>query len=374
MATLPSIVRVSRLGFVERALGGDCKHCKEIVFSRSMRLLTAKERRKLPMQTHTQEGGKVVSANKVNTNPENEQICLPPQKIERSRSRQESQPRKRRRTHEVAVFEERVHRAALINLRSPNSRARSKMKARRLILEADNSTESRAAASRRRYSPKAGAEMNRVRENEASLKENLQTSAVSPTPIVSSRATRKEKGKAIMTDEEDLVALKKVVERVVEDVVEEVFAPQKVLSPQMSTGTVILEPGQDPLVEETQLQVLSAIDLLCGQVLLLLQYLNRKRGKYAGTTINVSYVELVRNRTRAKVAATSAAASKESQTPETKAKYEVLWKRLTKEVKKRRYLEKTYEGLREDIENAKCATIDLWNRLEASRTVYNTKL
>ncbi|OAE22617.1 hypothetical protein AXG93_169s1000 [Marchantia polymorpha subsp. ruderalis] len=140
------------------------------------------------------------------------------------------------------------------------------MKARRLILEADSSTESRA---------------------------------VSPTPVVSSRATKKEKGKAIMTEEvppgrnkvplagirmkapferpvevlavssdieADPMALEKVAERTVEDVVEEAFAPQKVVSPRTSTRMVILEPSKDPLAEETKLQVLSVVDVLCGQV------------------------------------------------------------------------------------------------------------
>lgn len=88
---------------------------------------------------------------------------------------------------------------------------------------------------------------------------------------------------------------------------------------------------------------------MCGQVLPLLQYLNLKRGKYARTIINGSYAELVRNRTRAKVAATSAAVAKERQNQATKTKYEVLRKRLAKEVEKRRYLKKTCEGLWEDI-------------------------
>ncbi|OAE22906.1 hypothetical protein AXG93_557s1050 [Marchantia polymorpha subsp. ruderalis] len=169
-----------------------------------------------------------------------------------------------------------------------------------------------------------------MREKESSVGKYLWTSAMSPTPIMPSRATRKEKD-----TEEDLVALEKVAERVIEDVVGETFAPQKVLP--------------------------------------LLQYFDRKREKYARTTTNGSYVELVHNRTRAKVAATFAVAAKERQIQEKEAKYEVLQKRLAEEVKKQRYWEKTCEGLREDIENAKYATVDLRNRLEASRTVYNAE-
>ncbi|OAE22462.1 hypothetical protein AXG93_3348s1200 [Marchantia polymorpha subsp. ruderalis] len=190
------------------------------------------------------------------------------------------------------------------------------MKARRLILEADSSTESSAAASRGGFTPEAGAELNMMRKKEAPMQKDLQTSAVSPTPVVSSRATRKEKDKAIMTEE--------------------------------------VPPGRD-------------------KVLPLVQYLDRKRGKYIGTTTNGSYVELVRNRIRATVAATSAATAKERQTQEIEVKYEVLRKRLAEEVEKRRYSEKTCQVLREDIENAKCATVDLRNRLEASRTAYKAE-
>ncbi|OAE29941.1 hypothetical protein AXG93_773s1820 [Marchantia polymorpha subsp. ruderalis] len=68
---------------------------------------------------------------------------------------------------------------------------------------------------------------------------------------------------AVSSDtKEDTVALEKVVERVVEDVVGEAFAPQKVVSPRTSTGTVTLESGEDPLAEETQSQVLSAANVM----------------------------------------------------------------------------------------------------------------
>ncbi|OAE23227.1 hypothetical protein AXG93_4670s1000 [Marchantia polymorpha subsp. ruderalis] len=243
-----------------------------------MGLLTAEERREFLLQTKAQEGEEVVSANEVNTDAEDEPISSPPQRRERPRGRHESRPRKRRRTHEVVVSEERIRRAVLIKLRSSNSRARSKMKARRLILEADSSTESRAAASRGRPTPKAGAEVNMVREKEATVEKDLRTSEMRTTPVVLSRAMTKEKSKAIMME------------------------------------------------------------------------------------------------TRAKVLATSVAAPKEWQYKETESKYEVLLKKLAKEVKKRRYLEKACESLREDVEKVKCATLDLLSRLEASQTAYNAEL
>ncbi|OAE32242.1 hypothetical protein AXG93_1089s1070 [Marchantia polymorpha subsp. ruderalis] len=77
-------------------------------------------------------------------------------------------------TSRVSRREKKIHiairglgrrRGASIKLRSPNSRAKSKMKAKRLILEADSSTESRAAVARGRPTREAGAEVNTVREN-----------------------------------------------------------------------------------------------------------------------------------------------------------------------------------------------------------------
>lgn len=185
-----------------------------------------------------------------------------------------------------------------------------------------------------------------VREKEVPMEENLRTYVVSPTLVVSRRCTRKEKGKGVVRKEvpperdqvpsagirimvyvekpakvlavssdteEDPLAMEKVTKRVVEDIVGEAVAPQKVVSPRTSTGTVILETGKDPSAEEIQSQVLNAADVLCGHVQPLLQYLDLKREKYTGTTNNGSYVELVRYRMRAKVATTSAVAAKERQ-------------------------------------------------------------
>lgn len=59
--------------------------------------------------------------------------------------------------------------------------------------------------------------------------------------------------------------------------------------------------------------------------------------------------------------------------PVDEAKYHVLQKRLAEETEKRRYLEKACDSLREDVERAKCVTVDLMSRLEACRTAYNAK-
>ncbi|OAE20096.1 hypothetical protein AXG93_2611s1030 [Marchantia polymorpha subsp. ruderalis] len=58
-------------------------------------------------------------------------------------SLEDSQPRKKRRIDEATVEEVRVQRTALFAMQAPDSRARSKMKARRLILDNDSSPENR---------------------------------------------------------------------------------------------------------------------------------------------------------------------------------------------------------------------------------------
>ncbi|OAE26149.1 hypothetical protein AXG93_903s1100 [Marchantia polymorpha subsp. ruderalis] len=96
-----------------------------------------------------------------------------------------------------------------------------------------------------------------------------------------------------------------------------------------------------------------------------------KLGKYAGT-INVgTYVELVRNRMRVKVATAHAVAEKKRRLHEAETKYNVLWRRLAEEVELQRSSENTCESLRIDIEFIRCATIDLRNRLEASQVAFN---
>ncbi|OAE33889.1 hypothetical protein AXG93_3037s1120 [Marchantia polymorpha subsp. ruderalis] len=175
---------------------------------------------------------------------------------------------------------------------------------------------------------------------------------------MSSRATRKEKSKAIMTKE-------------VPPVRDKVSSADIRMKAPLERPVEVLAVSSD--TKEDSMAVEKVAERVVEDVVLpLLRYLNPKRGKYAETTTNESYVELVRNRTQAKVAATSVAAAKERQTQETEAKYEVLRKRLVEEVEKWRYSEKTCEGFREDIENVKCVTVDL-RRLEASRIAYNAK-
>lgn len=82
-------------------------------------------------------------------------------------------------------------------------------------------------------------------------------------------------------------------------------------------------------------------------------------------------MEIVCNRTRTKVAAAAEVAVKERKSQSTEARYQVLQKKLSEEVEKRRYSEKVCEDLRENVERAKCVTVDLLKGLEACRTAYD---
>ncbi|OAE31834.1 hypothetical protein AXG93_685s1020 [Marchantia polymorpha subsp. ruderalis] len=57
----------------------------------------------------------------------------------------------------------------------------------------------------------------------------------------------------------------------------------------------------------------------------------------------------------------------------TETRYQALQKRLAEEVEKQRQSEKVCEDLREDVERAKCASVDLLSRLEACRTTYDAE-
>ncbi|OAE18371.1 hypothetical protein AXG93_2727s1370 [Marchantia polymorpha subsp. ruderalis] len=209
------------------------------------------------------------------------QFYSPQQRKKRPRGRHESQPRKKRRIDEVAVAEERLCRAASIELRSPNSQTRSKMKSRRLILKADSSTESRAVVTRGRSIPEAGAEVNMVREKEAPTEKGPRSYGVRPTPVVPSQATRKEKGKAIMTEEEPL----RQVEVPLTDIRMKIPLERTVEVLTVSSDTEKDRAALEKIIER-------AVEDVGGEACE-----PQKRKKYAGAIINGSYVELVRNKT-----------------------------------------------------------------------------
>ncbi|OAE35032.1 hypothetical protein AXG93_3104s1120 [Marchantia polymorpha subsp. ruderalis] len=88
---------------------------------------------------------------------------------------------------------------------------------------------------------------------------------------------------------------------------------------------------------------------------------------------NESYVEIVRNRTRMKIAVATEVAAKERKSQPTEARHQTLQKRLAEEVEKRRHSEQICECLQEDVESVKCASVDLLNRLESCRTAYDAE-
>ncbi|OAE21958.1 hypothetical protein AXG93_242s1420 [Marchantia polymorpha subsp. ruderalis] len=87
------------------------------------------------------EGEEVVLANEVNSDLEGEPLSSPQQRRKRPRGRQDSQPRKKRRINEAIVEEVRLQRTALIAMRAPDFRVWSKMKTRKKsCIEEDRST------------------------------------------------------------------------------------------------------------------------------------------------------------------------------------------------------------------------------------------
>ncbi|OAE22020.1 hypothetical protein AXG93_4780s1010 [Marchantia polymorpha subsp. ruderalis] len=355
-----------QVGFMERALQGKQIHWAQILwtttrqnigalikelanylspflinFYRRMGLLTKTEQKKFPLQTHAHDGDETLSANEVDTSQEEAQLALRSGRTDGPRDRREERPQKRRKLQKVAVSKVRDCQPVLTKLKTPNAWPRMKVKARPLILEDVSSTESSVVALQ-----------GRLTSAEAPSEKPLEVLTVLTVSL---------------DTEKDLVALEKIVKRVVEGVAAEATAQHQVVSPRTSTRTVILETGEDPLEEEIQSERVNAADVLCGQVVPLLRYLDTKLEMYVGPTHVGSYVRLVRNMTRVKVAAAHAV-EKEKQHRETEAKYEVLRKRLAKEVELRKTSEKACESIR-----VRRATVDLRDRLEASRVAFNEK-
>ncbi|OAE22812.1 hypothetical protein AXG93_496s1070 [Marchantia polymorpha subsp. ruderalis] len=91
----------------------------------------------------------------------------------------------------------------------------------------------------------------------------------------------------------------------VEAAAEESMRPSTRESPRILAATEILESEDDTPSEEEEVQSVrgTPIGVLCEQVVPLLRYLDRKVAKYGKPRQGVSYVVLVRHRTRIKVAA-----------------------------------------------------------------------
>lgn len=142
-------------------------------------------------------------------------------------------------------------------------------------------------------------------------------------------------------------------------------------------------------MEETKLGGINAADVLCEQVVPLLRYLDGKLEKYARPSNVVSYVELVRNRMRAKVAAATVKAERvesltveratakasvkenEKRLQESEMKCVAVQRRLAEEIELQKSSEKACESLWTDIETIRRATVDLRDKLEASRVTFD---
>ncbi|OAE26658.1 hypothetical protein AXG93_2725s1000 [Marchantia polymorpha subsp. ruderalis] len=92
----------------------------------------------------------------------------------------------------------------------------------------------------------------------------------------------------------DPISLEELVDREAEGVARDATKQSAAASPRTSTGTIILETGNDPLAEETQSGGINAADVLCEQVIPILPYLDKKLEKYARSSDVVSYVDLIK--------------------------------------------------------------------------------
>ncbi|OAE30685.1 hypothetical protein AXG93_3991s1000 [Marchantia polymorpha subsp. ruderalis] len=170
------------------------------------------------------------------------------------------------------------------------------MKFKRLILEEDSSTESRRATLRERLMQEAGPAERTAKEKEKPMGKKLHIIEERSTPVESPQASQRDKGKAVQIEEVPLTRNEIPVERI------RMKVPQE----------------------------------RAAEVLPLLQYLDRKREKYAKGRAYESYVEIVHNRTQIKMAVAVEVAAKERRSQPTEAKYQALQKRLIEEVEKRR--------------------------------------
>lgn len=203
-------------------------------------------------------------ANKVNLDLEGKSQSSPQQKRKRTRGRQDSQLRKMRRIDKTAVQEERLQRTALIAMRTPDFRARSKMKAWRLVLTDDSSPESRRTLRKDCSSQEARSVEKAARGKEEPIRKKSCSEEDRSTIVEKSQASRREKGKSILTEDvplkrrdvleertrreqprdqaaevltvssetkEDLLALEEVAAKAVEDVAAAESELQKVTSP-----------------------------------------------------------------------------------------------------------------------------------------------
>lgn len=105
-------------------------------------------------------------------------------------------------------------------------------------------------------------------------------------------------------------SLEELVDSAVEDVGRMMMKQQSMPSVQVSSGTVDLDCDKESSSEDSKSVGLSAADMLGERIIPLLRYLDVKMAKYAELAIADSYVELIRSRTRAKVATSAEVAER----------------------------------------------------------------
>lgn len=131
-----------------------------------MDLLTAAEQKRFSLQTHAIDGDELRGANEYDTDQEDTQLALSSVKANRLGDDVEGGPHKRRKLQELAILKMIDHCARICvripvptKLRSTNVQARTKMKARGLFIDDDDSTEVSVAASQERLTSAEWAEL-----------------------------------------------------------------------------------------------------------------------------------------------------------------------------------------------------------------------
>ncbi|OAE27501.1 hypothetical protein AXG93_4610s1000 [Marchantia polymorpha subsp. ruderalis] len=160
------------------------------------------------------------------------------------------------------------------------------MKVRRLVLDDDSYPESRRIVRKDCSSQETWSVEKAAKSKDEPIRKKSCTKEGRSTSVEKSQALRRDKGKAMLIED---VPLKR------RDVHVERTQRKGLRAEAAEVLTVSSHTEKDPVaLEEVAAKAMEAV------VVLLLQYLDRKREKYAEGNLSESYVEIVRNRMRVK--------------------------------------------------------------------------
>ncbi|OAE28289.1 hypothetical protein AXG93_2507s1000 [Marchantia polymorpha subsp. ruderalis] len=313
--------------------GGSINHLSSFLinFYWSMGCVTAEERVQFSLLSRANPG-RYVRDVEVDTDPDEMPASTPP-----ARLRTEGEPRgalapQKRKWNGEADLNQREVPTVPVRRRANNESARPQQKACKLILPADSNMDTRQAAVARNspsseedvsagvlgrsaelpalksrvsseqepsgQTPSAQKLLEQVAAGEGRNGETRVPSAQAPSAVAVRAGVADPPGASSPT------LLELLAGHGVEAAVEEAARPSARESPRISTATEILETEDDTSLEEEEVESVrgTPTGVLCEQMVPLLRYLDRKAIKYGDPCHRGSYVELVRNRTRIKVA------------------------------------------------------------------------